>query len=232
MATMVVLKPRMRADDIFFPAMACLILAIVVTGFGRSYFFAGMMLAKLPNTLVHVHGAVFVLWIFLLVAQPWLVSAHKLSWHMKLGALSIVLLPPMSILGILTLLDYIRRAQPDDGLEMLLVGDMGILILFVGLTTWGLLARRDSAAHKRLMILGTMAIMGPAIGRWNLGIPVSLGVIFALPLFVLAYDLWALRRIHRTTAIAICLTATWVLTLAPLSNLPIWHRCVDWIRHS
>jgi hypothetical protein len=138
----------------------------------------------------------------------------------------------MSILGILTLLDYIRRAQPDDGLEMLLVGDMEILILFVGLTTWGLLARRDSAAHKRLMILGTMAIMGPAIGRWNLGIPVSLGVIFALPLFVLAYDLWALRRIHRTTAIAICLTATWVLTLAPLSNLPIWHRCVDWIRHS
>jgi hypothetical protein len=38
MANMVVRKPRMRADDIFFPAMAFLILAIVVTGFGRSYF--------------------------------------------------------------------------------------------------------------------------------------------------------------------------------------------------
>lgn len=232
MAKMVVREPRMRADDIFFPAMACLILAIVVTGFGRSYFLAGMMVARLPNRLVHVHGAVFVLWIFLLVVQPWLVSAQKLRWHMKLGALSIVLLPAMSILGILTLLDFIRRAQPDDGLELTLVGDMEILILFVGLTSWGLLARRDSTAHKRLMILGTMAIMGPAIGRWNLGVPLSLGAIFALPLFVLAYDFWALRRVHRTTAIAVSLTAAWVLTLLPFSKLVIWHRCVDWIRHS
>jgi len=232
MATIVVRKPRTRSDDIFFPAMAFLILVIVVTGFGKSYFFAGMMLARLPNRLVHVHGAVFVSWILLLVVQPCLVSAKKLNWHRKLGVLSVVLLPAMSILGIFTLLDFIRRAQPVEGLELTLVGDLEILVLFVGLTSWGLLARRDSAAHKRLMILGTMAIMGPAIGRWNLGIPVSLGVIFALPLFVLAYDLWALRRIHRTTAIAICLTATWVLTLAPLSNLPIWHRCVDWIRHS
>jgi hypothetical protein len=232
MATMMVHKPKMRADDIFFPAMACLVLAIVVTGFGKSYFFAGMMLAKLPNSLVHVHGAVFISWILLLVIQPWLVSAKKLKWHMKLGVLSVVLLPAMSILGILTLLDYIRRAQPDDGLEMTLVGDIEILILFVGLTSWGLLARRDSAAHKRLMILGTMAIMGPAIGRWNLAVPVSLGVIFALPLFVLAYDLWALKRIHRTTTIAVSLTAAWVLTLAPLLKLTVWHRCVEWIRHS
>ncbi|HEY5253775.1 MAG TPA: hypothetical protein VIJ53_03920 [Acidobacteriaceae bacterium] len=232
MAEMVVRKPGIRADDIFFPAMGCLILAIVVSGFGRSYFFAGMMLARLPNKLVHVHGAVFVLWIFLLVVQPWLVSAHKLRWHMKLGVLSVVLLPAMSILGILTLLDFIRRAQPDDGLELTLVGDMEILMLFVGLTTWGLLARRDSTAHKRLMILGTMAIMGPAIGRWNVGLPLTLGVIFALPLLVLAYDLWALKRVHRTTTIAVSLTAAWALTLAPFSNLAIWHRCVDWIRHS
>jgi len=232
MATTVVRKPKMRADDIFFPAMACFLLAIVVTGFGKSYFFAGMMLAKLPNTLVHIHGAVFTSWILLLVVQPWLVAAHKLRWHMKLGVLSVVLLPAMSILGILTLLDYIRRAPPDDGLEMTLVGDIEILVLFVGLTSWGLLARRDSAAHKRLMILGTMAIMGPAIGRWNLAVPVALGVIFALPLFVLAYDLWAIKRVHRTTAIALSLTAAWVLTLAPLTQLAVWHRCVEWIRHS
>jgi hypothetical protein len=150
---------------------------------------------------------------------------------MNLGVLSVALLPAMSILGILTLLDFIRRA-PDDALELTLVGDMEILILFVGLTTWGLLARRDSAAHKRLMILGTMAIMGPAIGRWNIGLPLTIGVIFALPLLVLVYDLWAVKRVHRTTTIAVSLTAVWALTLAPISNLAIWHRCVDWIRHS
>jgi hypothetical protein len=231
-ADIVVRTPRSRADDIFFPAMACLILAIVVSGFGKTYFFAGMMLARLPNRLVHIHGAVFVAWIVLMVIQPWLVFARKLRWHMKLGVLSVVLLPAMFILGIVTLLDFIRRAQPHDGLELTLVGDIEILILFVGLTTWGLLARRDSTAHKRLMILGTMAIMGPAIGRWNVGVPLSLAAIFALPLFVVVYDLWALKGVHRTTMVAVSLTAAWVLTLLPFSNLQIWHRCVDWIRHS
>jgi len=232
MATAVVTPRKLRPDDIFFPSMALLVLGIVVTGFGRSYFLAGMVRAKLPNGLVHIHGAVFILWIFLVFAQPWLIAAHRVKWHMKLGVLSLVLLPSMSILGVLTLFDFIRRAQPDEGPEMLLVGDMEILILFLVLTSWGLLARRDSASHKRLMILGTMAIMGPAIGRWNAGIPVALGVIFALPLFVLAYDLWALKRVHRTTMVAVFLTAAWVFTLAPFSRLAVWHHCVEWIRHT
>lgn len=232
MATAVVARHKVRPDDIFFPAMALLILGIVVTGFGRTYFLAGMMLARLPNRLVHVHGAVFVAWIFLLVTQAWLVPSHKLKWHMKLGALSLILLPSMFILGILTLFDFIRRAQPDEGPELLLVGDLEILLLFVVLTSWGLLARRDATSHKRLMTLGTMAIMGPAIGRWNLGIPVALGVTLGLPLLVLAYDLWLLKRVHRTTAVANALTAAWVFTLMPFSKLAFWHQFVGWIRHT
>lgn len=70
MATMAVRASKVRADDIFFPAMALLILGIVLTGFGRTYFLAGMIRAKLPNLLVHIHGAVFVSWIFLVAIQP------------------------------------------------------------------------------------------------------------------------------------------------------------------
>jgi hypothetical protein len=82
------------------------------------------------------------------------------------------------------------------------------------------------------MILGTMAIMGPAIARWDLGIPVALGIIFALPLLVLAYDLCTLKRVHRTTAVASVLTAAWVFTLGSFSQLAFWHQCVEWIRHT
>jgi hypothetical protein len=231
MATAVVVQRKIRPDDIFFPGMALLILGIVVTGFGRSYFLAGMLRAKLPNALVHVHGAVFVSWIFLLVAQPFLIAGHKVKLHMKLGALSLLMVPSLAILGVLTLFDFIRRAQLEEGPELLLVGDLEILLLFLILTSWGLLARRDAVSHKRLMILGTMAIMGPAIARWDVGIPMALGIIFALPLLVLAYDLWVLKRVHRTTAVAIALTAAWVFTLVPFSNLAFWHQCVERIRH-
>ena len=232
MATAMIAQRKVRADDIFFPAMALLILGIVVTGFGKSYFLAGMVLAKLPNNLVHFHGAVFVLWISLMFVQPWLIAAHKVKWHMKLGVLALILVPLMSILGVLTLFDFIRRAQPEEGPELLLVGDLEILLLFILLTSWGFLARRDATSHKRLMILGTMAIMGPAIARWDLGIPVALGIIFALPVLVLAYDLCVLKRVHRTTAVANVLTAAWVFTLGPFSKLAFWHQCVGWIRHT
>jgi hypothetical protein len=232
MATAVVARRNLRPDDVFFPAMALLILGIVVTGFARTYFLAGMLRAELPNTLVHVHAAVFVLWIFLVVAQPCLIAAHKVKWHMKLGLLSLVLIPAMAVLGVLTLFDFIRRAISYEIPEMILVGDLEILTLFVVFTSWALLARRDAASHKRLMILGTMAIMGPAIARWNISIAATLGITFGLPLLVLAYDLWVLKRVHRTTAVAIALTATWVFTVAPFSKLPFWHHCVEWLRHT
>ena len=164
------MRAQVRADDIFFPAMALLILGIVVTGFGKSYFLAGMMRAKLPNALVHVHGAVFVLWISLVFTQPWLIAAHKVEWHMKLGVLSLVLLPSMLILGILTLFDFIRRAQPEEGPELLLVGDLEILILFVAVDLLGL--ARTTRCHFSQTVNdprydGNYGSGNRSLGPWN-----------------------------------------------------------------
>jgi hypothetical protein len=100
---------NLRPDDIFFPAMALLILVIVLIGFAQSYFLAGMVRAKLPNTLVHVHGALFIFWIFFLLIQSALIALGRVKWHMTLGILGIILPPLMVIFGILTLFDSIRR---------------------------------------------------------------------------------------------------------------------------
>lgn len=232
METAVAVRRKVRPDDIFFPAMALLLLVIVVTGFAKTYFLPGMMFAKLPNALVHMHGAVFISWMLLLVTQTFLAATHNLKWHMKIGVLSLVLIPAMSILGVLTLFDFIRRAEPDEGPELLLAGDLETLLIFVALTSWALLARRNSAEHKRLMILGTMAIMGPALARMNLSVGVTLAIIGGLPLLVLLYDLWQTRRVHRATAVAVGLTVVWALTLVPISRLAFWHQWVQLIRHS
>src|ERR1700735_4054615 len=100
-------KPR--SDDIFFPAMSVLILAVVVFGFAQSYFLPGLVFAKLPNALVHIHGALFVSWIFLLVLQNFLVAARKIKWHITLGVLGLILPPLMTVFGVLTVFDSIRR---------------------------------------------------------------------------------------------------------------------------
>jgi hypothetical protein len=176
-------RQKMRPDDIFFPAMALLILGIVLTGFAKTYFLAGMMFAKLPNRLVHVHGAVFVSWVSLLVAQTWLVAAHKTKWHRKLGVLALVLLPAMSILGTLTVIDFVRRALDYETPELILAGDLETLALFVLLTSWALLSRYEASAHKRLMILGTMAIMGRPLIVGTLELR-SLSALFLVCLFL------------------------------------------------
>jgi hypothetical protein len=232
MATAVVSQHKVRPDDIFFPAMTLLILGIVLTGFAKTYFLAGMMFAKLPNRLVHVHGAVFVSWVSLLVLQTWLVAAHKTKWHRKLGVLALIFLPAMAILGTLTVIDFVRRALDYETPELILAGDLETLALFVLLTSWALLSRRDPSSHKRLMILGTIAIMGPAIDRWNFGLVITLGTVLGLPLLVLAYDLWLLKRVHRTTAVATALITLVILTVLPFSKLAFWHQWVVWIRHT
>jgi hypothetical protein len=93
----------------------------------------------------------------------------------------------MSVFGVLIVFDFIRR---DDGSgispQLLMADDFIELALFVGLTIWGLLVRRYAASHKRLMILGTMAILGSAIARW----PISFN-----PLGIISIQLAAKPRL-------------------------------------
>lgn len=234
-ASTVTLPRKIRSDDIFFPALGLVILGVVILGFGQTYFFVGMLRAKLPNTLVHIHGALYVSWIFLLTIQPLLVATGRLKWHMRLGYLGMILPPLMVVFGVLTVFDFIRR---DDGTDippqLLMVGDFMELALFVGLTSWGLLLRRHAASHKRLMILGTMAILGPAIARWP--IPFNpLGIFsiqLALPLLVVLYDLWSSRRVHRSTTIAYAMIVVALLSVLPIGGLRVWQPVIQWVRHT
>lgn len=233
-ATKSIARPqRVRADDIFFPAMSLVILGVVFYGFAQSYFLAGMVRAKLPNVLVHIHGALFVSWIFLLVVQNALVAVRKIRWHIALGVMGLILPPLMIVFGVLTVFDSIRRNGTGLPPELLLVGDFEELALFTGIVAWAMFVRRNAVAHKRLMILGTMAIMGPAINRWPfpdaIRLPATIAVTLGLPLLVVAYDVWSLRRVHRTTMIATAAITVAALTLIPVCNLPIWQGVIRWI---
>jgi uncharacterized membrane protein YozB (DUF420 family) len=228
--------PKLRPDDIFFPAMALVILAVVVIGFAQSYFLQGLVLAKLPNKLVHIHGAIFVSWIFLLVIQNGLIAARKIRWHIALGVFGVILPPMMVVFGVLTLFDSIRRAGTGLPAGLLLAGDLEELALFAVLIAWAMIVRRTPAAHKRLMIMGTLAIVGPAVNRWPFSeamrLPGTIAVILGLPLLVVAYDVWSLRRPHRTTIIGTACIWIMALTLIPISQMSFWNPLIRWIGHN
>jgi hypothetical protein len=89
----------LRYDNLFFSGMAAVALIAVLIGFARTYFLAGLFRAPLPNLLVHIHGAVFTLWIIFFIVQIALVTARGVDLHRRLGLLGFVLATLMILLA-------------------------------------------------------------------------------------------------------------------------------------
>jgi len=226
-----VYRPVNRTHErIFFAAMAVLLCASVVIGFSRTYFLAGMALAPLPNALVHVHGAVFSLWMLLFLTQTMLVSAKRVAWHRSLGVFAFCLAPVMTVLGIVTSIDGLRRgvsigplgSAPALAISLLSMVIFPILILAAWRT------RRRPDAHKRLVFLATLSLVEAGFGRfpWRaMGLTPAIGAQGCVVLFLfilVAYDLFSLRRVHRTTMWAAPLTLAFSVFAVPIGMSPPW----------
>ncbi|HEY1472000.1 MAG TPA: hypothetical protein VGF61_23370 [Candidatus Acidoferrum sp.] len=113
-------RRQLRSDDLFFSGMSAVSLIVVLIGFARTYFLAGLFRAPLPKLLVHIHGAAFTLWIVLFIVQIGLVAARRVDLHRRLGLLGFFLAILMVLLGTLAASDRLARhvAQPGpDSLE-------------------------------------------------------------------------------------------------------------------
>lgn len=238
MSTTIVGRPvRKHADDYFFLAVALLFLGMAFVGFARSYYLAGVFHAKLPSLLVHIHGALFSCWILLLIAQVALVSAGRVSWHKRLGVFGMILAGLMVLVGFMTLIGAVRRhATFGMGLDALFGEDVLQLSVFAALVFWALWVRMDGPAHKRLMILATVALMGPALARWPFAFVFSspfvfFGIIDLFLVFMSVFDLWSRRKIHRVTILGSLLILVMQVTMIPVGHLGIWHQATNWIQH-
>lgn len=224
-----------RTEDIFFSVLTALIIVAVSIGFARTYFLTGIFMAKLPSWLVHIHGALFTGWIVLLAAQVILVSTGRVRWHTRLGVLGMFVAPLMVVVGFATLVAAVRRQfLPPAPLRIILVADTLTLCMFAGLVLAAFLARGDAAAHKRLMLLATCIILGPAISRWPYAFMESATAFFialdSFVVFLIGYDLWTRRSLHRATIWGVLLTAAWQLTLRPLAHSRLLDRVVVWLQ--
>src|ERR1700676_6493 len=98
-----------KAERFFFGGMAILLCVVVVIGFARTYFLAGMMRAPLPSPILHVHGAVFTLWMILYLVQSALISVRRVAWHRTFGTIAFCLPPIMIVLGTIAAIDALKR---------------------------------------------------------------------------------------------------------------------------
>jgi fumarate reductase subunit C len=219
------------AERIFFSSMAMLLCAVVFVGFSPTYFRAGMLRAPLPSPILHVHGAVFTLWMVLYLVQTTLISARRVAWHRSLGTIAFCLPPVMIILGVIAAIDALGREvsigklDPAVSSAIPLIGIVGFSIVIFA--SWR--ARRRPDSHKRLILLATMGLTEAAFGRFpwkQLGLPPAAGAVTGLGILILlliAYDLVSLHRIHRSTLWAAPLTFAFGALAVPIGMTPAWH---------
>jgi hypothetical protein len=219
------------AERFFYTGMAILLCVCVFIGFSPTYFQAGLLRAPLPSPILHIHGAAFTLWMLLFVVQATLISARRVRWHRSLGTIAFCLPPIMVVLGVIAALDALRRGvqigplDPSVSLAIPLIGIVGFAIVIYA--SWR--ARRRPDAHKRLILIATIGLTGAAFGRFpwaRIGFPPAAGAVTGigvLLLILLLFELFTIRRIHRSTMWAAPFTFLTVALAVPIGMTPAWH---------
>ncbi|MGE5113990.1 MAG: hypothetical protein ACM3JB_24280 [Acidobacteriaceae bacterium] len=230
--------PGRRYDNIFFSVMAGIVLVLVAVGFARTYFLAGVFRAHLPALIIHIHGAAFTSWVLLLIAQVSLVSTGRVDIHRKLGVAGFCLAALMLVLGFLAATNALTRNMkppqfPFDAATFYAI-PLGDMFIFSALIFFAYRARNNPAAHKRLILLATIALMDAPTGRPPFaaitGRPHMDSIfIWALVLLMMGYDLWALHKLHKAT-----LWGGLFLVIAGQLRVPVgmssaWHSFASWV---
>jgi hypothetical protein len=122
-----------------------------------------------PPGVMWVHGAVFTVWMLLLTAQVLLVLRDRVAWHRKLGWFAAgwaCLMAVMGPWGAIATVMYNAKLHGPFAYPFIAthVADIGG---FLVLTAWGIALRKNSAAHKRMMILATIALADPGFSRFS-----------------------------------------------------------------
>jgi hypothetical protein len=86
------------------------------------------------------------------------------------------------------------------------------------------------------MILATVALMGPALARWPFAFVFSsdfvfFGILDTIPIFLIAFDLWSRRRIHRVTILGTLLLFVMQFSMRPIGHSAFWHQFTVWVQN-
>lgn len=186
--------------------MALGLLVFSVLAFGIKVIFDPERLVRY-TPIVIVHGIVMLAWLGLFALQARLAVKGSLKGHKANGTASLLLVAVMLPLG----LHLSWQLGQETGRMVVFAGNAINFLQFVPLYLASIIAasRQRFEIHKRLMLVASIALTGPAISRvvevTDLPMPVTILIfllaIIALPL---AYDIKVRRRPHKASVIAIC----------------------------
>jgi len=231
-------RPARRQQNLlsrsFYLAMSLWMAAIVVVGFWPTYY--GPLLSGTfeLKPIVEIHAVVFSGWIVLFVAQTLLVYTGRLKWHRKVGWFAVAYAAVM-VAVVLTALamrfsDHMAAGDIREAHRSLIISSVDLL-LFGGFLTAAIAYRKKAQIHKRLIIVATVVLMGPAVGRMTFlsAFPLILFVLYSSPiLFGMAFDFVIRRRVHAVYIVGLVLHLVSMVRL-PLQDSEAWFSFSKWV---
>jgi hypothetical protein len=189
MATIIASPADKKASERkFYSRMALFLVLLVLLGFGPSFYLKDIVPPyPRPNpTLppgVLFHGAIFTLWMLLVVAQTQLIATRRTELHMQLGKLTVllaILLIPVMYLTAVWQVERGTHFPMTDALTWTIL-PLAVIVPFAILIWQGWVHRRNAQWHKRAMLGAAILIVaGPSIGRLPIAPPTLGGVTFLL----------------------------------------------------
>lgn len=207
-----------RGRTRFAGAMAISMLMVNLIGFGPTLYLRPLFDVPPIPFYLYLHGAAGTAWFVLLVVQTVLIAQHRVHIHRRLGWAGIAVAAIVLVSGIVTSANMVPRnvalgltSEADLQLYINVTSaDNAAFITFPTLVLLAAFWRRRPDIHKRLMLLASVPILGPAaarIGSWYGPIPnpIVVGVVLAFVVALVVHDVWTRRRPHTATVLGILL---------------------------
>ena len=142
------------------------ILLVVVWGFWKTYivFFPSFQGFGYTH---HIHGLLMMMWLCMLIVQPLLIRAGKLSLHRAVGKASYVVVP-LLLLSIFMVgkISYHKMIpiSPQQAIASLaqIIPALFVFVVLYGLAIW---EKKKSRIHMRYMLGTSLLMIGPGLGR-------------------------------------------------------------------
>lgn len=167
MATMAMRQARLQDERRFFTGIAAAMVAATFVGFAPTYYLSRFTGAPSFGPLVHVHGALFSLWMLLFLAQTGLIAARRPGAHRQIGMSVAALAVAVFAVGVAVAIESGRlgNGPPSRNQPVFLIFPLSNIVAFAAFTALGVLHRRRSGHHKRLMLLGTLSLVVTPLAR-------------------------------------------------------------------
>lgn len=211
--------------------------ALVLAGFAQTYYLKFWFGTPVLPLLLHVHGLLMTSWVLLFIAQTRLVAAHRVDLHRRLGVLGGVLFVLVPVIGsIIAVHGAAAGHSPGPPPLMFLAVPLFNLVAFTSLAGGGLwLRRRHSDWHKRLMLVATLNLLPPAVGRFIAeyvhlpGLPLAFVLADLAIIGCMVHDRIRRGRLHPAFVWGLALTVLCQVVSLAIAATPAWLRVATWL---